>query len=79
MKDESEEIDRERGLERLKTTGNCGDRGRKTREEAFGRERERVARMQFLTKEKRSRIGRGKEEREAARKRARHVRERKKN
>ena len=40
MKDESEEIDRER----LKAAWSCGDRGRKTREEAFGREREKELR-----------------------------------
>ena len=39
-KDESEEIDKERGLEGLETTGNCGDRGRTTREKMFRRESE---------------------------------------
>ena len=40
IEDESEEIEKERGLEELETVGNCGDRGRTTREKMFGRESE---------------------------------------
>ena len=55
VRDKSEEIDRERGLERLEMAGNYGDRGRKTREEAFKRERERVARRGSQSEEERKR------------------------